>query len=64
LPVDALKLQVKEAFRRGAQIIPVVRSGGAASGLFNFPKDPVTPVTRPEHSSAAAHKKNIWVVVF
>lgn len=31
--------QVKEAFRRGAQIIPVVRSGGAASGLFNFPKE-------------------------
>ena len=30
--------QMTEAFRRGAKIIPVIQTGGAAAGQFNFPQ--------------------------
>ena len=43
--------QVKPAFRRGAQIIPVMRTGGASSGLFQFPQVTRRQTGRPRQKT-------------
>ncbi|CAK9005027.1 unnamed protein product [Durusdinium trenchii] len=48
--------QVKPAFRRGAQIIPVMRTGGASSGLFQFPQAALQKPSFAEHAQWALLK--------